>query len=500
MYRLFRRLLIILSLLVVVCLDALAQVDSPRGVLQAVTERVRYTQLDNGIRVVLYPRGEAPVFSGAVGVRVGGTDETLGETGISHMFEHMAFKGTDTIGTKDYGREKVLLQELEDIVRENGPRLDFSATVKERWEKISAELLSVWDRDQFVRELKKRGASELNATTDKELTRYFMSLPRSAFEFWCWIESERLLKPVMREFYQERDVVMEEKRMRYTDDPGGRLYETLLQIAYLAHPYRNPVIGHDEDLHNLTATMLEAFRRKYYVGKNIALSIVGSVEPEQDLETIRRYFGRIPAGEAPIRPAIVEPPQMGERQAVVEWPAAPQILMAYHKPNYPHPDDPPLSLAVEMFAGSKTSPLFIELVKRRQLAADVGAEEGPGSAYPNLQMFYATTRSPHTNQEVLKAFDDSLRRFLNSPLREEDLATAKRRLAVENLAGLKSNLTLAIDFITAELLFQRWDVFLKWYDEAMAVNLEDVRRASRKYLVASNRTVARIEQVVKKSK
>ncbi|MBX7145590.1 MAG: insulinase family protein [Oligoflexia bacterium] len=491
----FLRLTSILLSVGTVC----AQEDTPRGVLQGLKDRVQFVQLDNGIRVIMYPRGQAPVFSGAIGVRVGGTDESLGETGISHMFEHMAFKGTDTIGTKDYVQERKLLDELEMIVKEHGARLDFPPDVKARWEQISSQLVSVWDRDQFVREVKKRGATELNATTDKELTRYFMSLPRSAFEFWCWIESERLLHPVLREFYQERDVVMEEKRMRYTDDPGGRLYETLLQLAYLAHPYRNPVIGHDEDLHSLTATMLEAFRRKYYVGKNIAISIVGSVEPDKDVEIIRRYFGRIAAGQAPVRPNIVEPPQLGERQAVVEWPAAPQLLMAYHKPNYPHPDDPPLSLAVEMFAGSKTSPLYIELVKRRQLAADVGAEEGPGSAYPNLQMFYATTRSPHSNQEVLKAFDDTLRRFLNSPLKEEDLVKAKRRLAVENLAGLKSNLTLAVDFITAELLFQRWDVFLAWYDEAMAVTLDDVKRTAKKYLVSSNRTISRLEQVAKSS-
>lgn len=488
-----RRLLCVCLSSFILLTSAQADSTTARSVLKEVSAKVQFHTLKNGMRVLLYPRGDAPVLAGAVVVRVGGSDETPGETGISHLFEHMAFKGTPEIGTKNYQKEKKLLAELEQIVAEHGPQLVFSPEVQARWDAIQAELASVWDRDQFVRELRNRGASELNATTDKELTRYFMNVPRSAFEYWCWLESERLLRPVMREFYQERNVVLEEKRMRYVDDPGGRLYESLLQLSFFAHPYRNPVIGHDEDLKSLTATKLEQFRSIYYVPGNIAVAVVGSVKPEEDLRTIEKYFGRIKAAPMPERPLIVEPPQIGQRELTLELDAAPQLLMSYHKPNYPHQDDPAISLALELFAGVRTSPLYTELVQKRQVAADVGSSEGPGGAYPNLIMFYMTPRSPHTNQEVLKAFDATLQKFLRDPIKLEELERAKRRIAVEHILPLKNNLSMALDLASSELIYNNWGAALDWYDKAMAVSGEEVLRAARRYLGTSSRNIVKIE-------
>jgi predicted Zn-dependent peptidase len=487
------RLSIVLLAALALGTDLQADSVTARSVLKDVSSKVQFHTLSNGLRVLLYPRGEAPVLAGAVVVRVGGSDELTGETGISHLFEHMAFKGTPEIGTKNFSREKVLLAELEAIVASNGAELNFSPEVKSRWDVIQTELASIWNREQFVRELRKRGASELNATTDKELTRYFMSLPRAAFEYWCWIESERLLRPVMREFYQERDVVLEEKRMRFVDDPGGRAYESLLQLSFFAHPYRNPVIGYDEDIRSLTATRLEAFRKTYYVPSNIAVAVVGAVNPVQDLKVIEKYFGRLPVGLKPPRPSIVEPVQLGQRELSLELKAAPQMLLSYHKPNYPHQDDPALSLALEIFAGSRTSPLYSELVKKRQVAADAGHAEGPGGAYPNLAMFYMTPRSPHSNQEVLKAFDLTLERFLREPIREIDLTRAKRRIAVEHILPLKNNLSMALDLASSELIYNNWGALLDWYDKAMAVTVDDVQRAARKYLQETTRNLVRVE-------
>ncbi len=464
-----------------------------RGALSALVSKVKTVKLANGLRVIMYRRGEAPVFSGAVGVRVGGTDEEPGSTGISHMFEHMAFKGTESIGTKDFAREKVLLQELEDIVKANGADLKFSKPVQERWDAIQKELDSVWDRARFVRELEKRGASELNATTDKELTRYFMSLPRTSFEFWCWIESERLLHPVMREFYQEREVVKEEKRMRYDDDPGGKLYESILAISYLAHPYRNPVIGYDADLQKLTASAADAFRRRYYVPENMAVAVVGDIDPENDIATIEKYFGRLPKAPLPSRPSIVEGPQEGERRFTLRANAAPQMLLAYHKPAYPDADDPPLSLMLEILAGRRTSPLYMELVQRRRIATAVSEEEAPGGAYPNLFLFAMTPRAPHTNSQLLEAFDDVVQKFLKSKVSEEDLAVAKRAIAVEYLGQMKSNLPLAIQFVTSELIYQDWNAMMDWYDKAMAVTTADVERVAQQYLLPQNRTAGFLE-------
>lgn len=464
-----------------------------RGALAALASRVKLYKLPNGLRVILYRRGEAPVFGAAVGVRVGGTDEQVGKTGISHMFEHMAFKGTETIGTTDYPREQKLLAELEKLAAARNSEAKLSPQQQARWDEIGKELNGIWDRSQFVRELEKRGASELNATTDKEMTRYFLNLPRSAFEFWCWMESERLLHPIMREFYQELEVVKEEKRMRYDDDPGGKLYESMLSVAYLAHPYRNPVIGYDADLRNMTASDVEEFRRTYYVPANMAISIVGDVDPETDIMTIEKYFGRLPVAPLPSRPTIVEPPQQGEREFSLQANASPQIYIAYHKPQYPHADDAPISLMLEILAGKKSAPLYTDLVKNKRLATDVGFDEAPGAAFPNLFMFYATVRSPHTNQELLAAFDAVIKKFRDSKVSEEDLAVAKRAVAVQHLSHLKSNLALAIDFVTSELIYNDWKAMMDWYDRAMAVTTADIERVSKIYLQENARTVGRLE-------
>jgi len=290
---------------------ATADVDETRTTLARLGESVRFTTLSNGIRVVMYRRGVAPVFAGAVGVRVGGSDEKPGYTGIAHMLEHMAFKGTSRIGTRDYGREKKLLAELERLVAEQDVDGVIPTAVRARWEEIHAELEKLWISEEFTRLFEERGASEMNATTDSELTRYFTNMPRGAFEFWCRLESERILDPAMRQFYRERDVVMEERRMRSDDSPGGRLYEKLLGITFLEHPYQNPVIGYARDISRLTASATQEFHRRYYVPGNIAISIVGDVNPERDLPILERYFGRIPPGPMPERPIAVEPPQDG---------------------------------------------------------------------------------------------------------------------------------------------------------------------------------------------
>jgi predicted Zn-dependent peptidase len=275
-----------------------AQADDSSSALAAMASKVHYETLPNGIRVILYNRGIAPVFSGAVVVRVGGSDEVVGETGISHLFEHMAFKGTKTVGTKDFSKEQRLLRRLEDISAESDAANHLTAEQKAEWDEIHEELKEIWIGDDFSRRYEQHGGVGQNATTDKEFTKYFVDLPRSAFEFWCRMESDRLISPVMRQFYQERDVVLEERRMRFDDDPGGRLYELLLGVAYQRHPYRAPVIGYEKDIRGLTATELEAFRKKYYVPSNIVVSVVGRVNPAEDMKLISKYFGAIPTAPA----------------------------------------------------------------------------------------------------------------------------------------------------------------------------------------------------------
>lgn len=470
-----------------------AQSSASTGALAEMAAKVRMFTLDNGLRVILYDRGEAPVFAGAVVVRVGGSDEVVGETGISHLFEHMAFKGSSDVGTNNYSRERRLLARLEELAGESNSAQDLSSEQKKEWDEIHEELRELWISDDFTRRYDKQGATGQNATTDKEFTKYFVNLPRSAFEFWCEMESERLIDPVMRQFYQERDVVLEERRMRFEDDPGGRLYELLLGVAYQRHPYRAPVIGYERDIRSLTATRLEAFRKRYYVPSNMVVSIVGKVNPERDMPVIKKYFGRIPAGPAVVRNIDSEGPQQGERRVTLRMAASPELIVAYRKPNYPDPDDAPISVMAEILAGSKISPLYTELVKRRQVATTIGNDEGPGTAYPNLLMFSASVKAPHSPDDVLNAFDSVITRFKRSGATAAQLDVAKRSIGVAYLGHLQSNESLALDFASSELEYGTWKASVDWYEAMSKVTVPDIKRVADQYLNRDSRTIAVIE-------
>jgi len=470
-----------------------ADVKEARTALSRLAENVKEATLSNGIKVTLYRRGTAPVFAGVVAVRVGGTDEPKGKSGIAHMLEHMAFKGTPTLGTSDYEAEKRLLAEQEEIVAASQDRAPTDEE-KRRLTEIQKELEKLWEREHLTREYETRGAVGLNATTDKEMTKYFVSLPRSAFEFWCWLESERILNPVFRQFYQERDVVLEERRMRYEDDPQGKLYENLLSKAYTEHPYRHPVIGYQRDIEGLTARMIDEFHRRYYVGGNIALSVVGDVDTNADLEVLERYFGRIPAGSSIARPEVVEPKQSEERTLTLQLDSSPQIMLAYHKPAFPHPDDAPISVLEEILGGSSVAPLQDTLIKKKRVAVGVEVDEGPGMAFPNLVFFGLVPRAPHTNQELLTAFDNEIERFKREGPTVEQLEMAKRALAVQSMKEMRGNLPLALNLATSQMIFGDWRAFLTWLDQVLQVESEQVKKAANTYLKRENRTVGYLEQ------
>jgi len=490
-----KSLLLVAAVLLSTIPTPLFATDDSQSALAEMSAKVRFFTLKNGLKVIMYNRGTAPVFAGAVVVRVGGSDERSGQTGISHMFEHMAFKGTKTVGTKDYGAERVLLERLEQLALQSKSGNALNEGQKKEWESIHLQLKKIWETDDFTRRYDKQGAKGQNATTDKEFTKYFVNLPRSAFEFWCRMEADRLTSPVLRQFYQERDVVLEERRMRYEDDPLGKLYELMLGVSYQRHPYRAPVIGYERDIRGLTATQLDTFRREFYVPQNMVITVVGRVNPDEDIKVVEQYFGGIPSGQIADRSGVVaEEPQEGERRVALRMKSSPHVLLAYNKPNYPHPDDPPISVMNEVLSGGKLSPLYTELVKKRQLAASISAEEGPGVAYPNLFFFSAPVKAPHTTDEVVRAFDGVVAKFHRTGVTEAQLEIAKRSIGMEYLEHLRSNQSLALDFGTSELMYGSWKASLDWYDKVINVTVDDVNRVATTYLQLDKRTVATIER------
>jgi predicted Zn-dependent peptidase len=475
-----------------VCLTSIAAfADSPFAGLE---KGVVVRRLNNGLRVVLYRRGTAPVFSSVISVKVGGSDEKPGHTGIAHMLEHIAFKGTDLIGTTNPKKEKELLTALESLMLKKNEGVELTEEENVKLSQINAELEKLWKIGDFTNSYQVRGARDLNATTDKDFTNYYVSLPRSEFQYWCWLESQRIMHTVSRQFYQEREVVKEERRMRFEDSPDNKLYENVIATAFDKHPYGYPVIGTWEDLNKLSASAVDQFHAKYYIPSNIVVSVVGDVDPERDIGVLERYFGQIPAGPEPERPIEIQPDQEKERRVKIVAKAAPSLHVAYRRPNYPHPDDPAITLLDHIFAGSSVSRLHERLVKQTKVASAIGSSEAPGIAYPNLWYFFVQTREPNKNEEALRIFDSEVSRLFTNPPTDQELATAKRAIMRAQIGLLGSSRSLAKVLAETVLQHGTWKVLLRWQEQMEAVTREDLLRVAKLYLRSQSRTVGELER------
>lgn len=453
---------------------------------------VRFT-LPNGLRVLYYRRGVAPVFTGEVWVKVGAVDEPAKMSGIAHLLEHMAFKGTESVGTKDYTREKDLLERLEALV----VKADDQRAVLESEEvkQIYAELSELWTDNEFGRIYNNAGSRGLNAGTAKDYTYYTVSLPSVAFELWCWMESERLLHPVFRQFYSEREVVREERRMNWDDNPQGILYETLFKIAYFTHPNRLPTIGLPSDLARVTATEMKEFYTTFYRPDNIVLSLVGDLEEEEVRALVERYFSRLPKREGRI-PTVdaVEPEQRGRREAEVLFDAERALMLGYHKPVYPDADDSRFAVMHELLSGGRSSILERELVQEKRLASGIETFEGPGNRFPSLFIIGATPQAGVTNEKLQEEIQRILDRLRTMRVDEKKLAALKRRVRVSLLKNLDSNSGLSSALGEAEALWGDWTQIFQMYDQVNQTTAEDLSRLATTYLKRTNSTFVHLEK------
>ncbi|MGB3544567.1 M16 family metallopeptidase, partial [Rubrivirga sp.] len=291
----------------------LAPTASAQSLLDTFEPNVTEFTLDNGMTFVIVERRDAPVVSFYTVADVGSVDEPVGQTGIAHMFEHMAFKGTTTIGTTDLEAELAALEaEEEAYLAFRDARLGGASETE--LERLEAAFIAARDAakdlttdNEFDQIISREGATGLNATTNFDKTDYFFSLPSNKAELWFALEADRFLNPVLREFYQERDVVQEERRLRTESNPIGRLLEEFFTIAFKAHPYGRPVVGHMADLETISRTEALAFYETYYVPNNLVSVVVGDIDPVQARQWAERYFGPIPAGDPPPPVRTVEP-------------------------------------------------------------------------------------------------------------------------------------------------------------------------------------------------
>jgi predicted Zn-dependent peptidase len=345
--------------------------------LASFEKRVTTKTLENGLTVIVCERPVAPVFSFFTDVNAGGAQEQVGQTGLAHMFEHMAFKGTDRIGTKDYPAEKKALEKVEatflayDAERRRPTGRDEKKVteLEKAWRDAMAEADGYVVNNEFGEIVERAGGEGLNAFTTSDETGYFFSMPGNRFELWAYLESGRFLTPVFREFYKERDVVTEERRMRTDSSPIGRLVEQFLAVAFIANPYGKPVLGWPSDLKSFTATDAAAFFRKYYVPSNMVVTVVGDVKAAQALPVIEKYFGRLPKAPRPPEIRTEEPPQIAEKEVVLVDPSQPFYMEGYHKPGVLDPDGAVYDVIGDLLTSGRTSRLYRSLVRDKKVAA-----------------------------------------------------------------------------------------------------------------------------------
>src|SRR5690606_32592879 len=356
MRRLVNRYLVLFALV-------LAGPAAAQGLLETFEPSVTEFTLDNGLTFVVVERHEAPVVSFMTYADVGSVDEPKGQTGIAHMFEHMAFKGTTSVGTADLDAELAALEAEEAAYqRLRAARLGGAPPAEvERLEQAFVALRdsakTLLEESAFERILERNGAVGLNAFTSADQTGYLYSLPSNKLELWFAMEADRFRHPVLREYYVERDVVMEERRMRTESNPIGRLFEEFVTTAFKAHPYGQPTVGHMSDLQSISRTEAEAFFDRYYAANNLTIAIVGDVDPAQVRQLAERYFGPPPRRPEPERIGTVEPPQLGERRVTLVEQAQPFVFVGYHRPGGYHEDDAAFQVLTDVLANGRTSRL-----------------------------------------------------------------------------------------------------------------------------------------------
>jgi predicted Zn-dependent peptidase len=473
-------------ILILLCVPGYLQATEMPGV-------ERYV-LDNGMTFLLLPRDSSSV-SFDVRVKVGSIDEHPGKTGLSHMLEHMMFKGTRTIGTTNYRKEKKLLDEMDDIaekLRSTTPQ--DSKTLNNRMAVLIKEASALEVPGELDSLYSIAGGIGLNASTSADLTSYHVSLPKGRIEFWAAIESERMKEPVFREFYTEKDVVLKERSQRVDLSDEGTLFEKFLLHSFEASPYRYPVIGFRKDVEGLTRKDLQDYYFEHYIPRNMVVAIVGGFDPEETKKLLAEYFGKIPNRGKAESMALDEPARRAKIKIKISSKEQPSIYLGVQKPTLPSIDDTCFDVIEQVLTGGETSRLVKALIKKG-LASDVSAYNGlPGSRIDNLFIISANPVSPHTNQELEDTIWKEIDLLKKEGITKEELDQTVRVLKKSILSSLETDAGAASVLSSYEMLAGDWKYVFKNLEVLQGLTSGQIKECSAKYLVRENATTAYLEE------
>ncbi|MEX0905737.1 MAG: pitrilysin family protein [Balneolaceae bacterium] len=469
--------------------------------LETFEEKVSEFTLDNGLHFIIIERPVAPVATFVTFVNVGGANEPVGNTGIAHIFEHMAFKGTHTIGTTDWENEKEAIEKVDEAYKawldemySPEPDEERMQELRNRFETLQEESKEYVVGNEFTQIIEQNGGTGLNAFTSADATGYFYSLPQNRAELWFSLESDRFINPVFREFYVEKDVIYEERRMRTDSSPVGRLVEEFLSVSFSAHPYGNPVVGWPSDIEATTIEDTRRFFQNFYSPENITIAIAGDVDAGRMQELAEEYFGRMERGNPAPKLTTIEPEQRGERRFIIEEESQPFFLAGFHTVSETHPDFAALQLVGSIISDGRTSRLYKRLVEDEQLALGVQAFNGfPGTKYPGLFLTLAVPNQGVSLEEVEAAINEEIDLVKEGDITQEELDRALTNARASQVQSLNNNMGLALNFAEAHAQQGNWRRTFTFLDDLEKVTLEDLRRVTETYFVKENRTVGMIK-------
>jgi len=467
-------------------------------------------QLANGTRLLLVERHDEPTIAGGWVAHVGSSNERPGMTGIAHLFEHMMFKGTPTIGTKDFKEDLKIIAEqegLRDEMREEERKIRAAyrrgeiddplkpenkteryKELEKQFNQLIAQQRTILVKNEFDRIYSARGGSGMNAFTTEDMTGYFINVPANKLELWMWMESERIWHPVFREFYAERDVVFEERRMRTDSTPLGKFEEELNAMFWESVPYGWPVVGWPSDIPAISKAQADDFYTTYYSPQNITLILVGDFKPTEVEAMAKKYFERIPRGpKEPPDVVTLEVKQLAEKRMYAEAETNPQTDLLWHTVPFAHKDSYALQILAQLLS-TRTGRLYKGLVLGSSVATDVYARQGSQkwAGYFNAG---GEAREDHKPQEVEQGILENLQRLQKEDVPAQELQKVKNNFAAAEYRRLSSNMPILMQLILNDGEGD-WREINEAGVKIQAVTAADVRRVANAYFTKENRTVA----------
>lgn len=493
------RILSLIMLTAVLGTAPAAYADTVKDAGSYLREKVVTGRLGNGAQVVMMNRGYTPTLALIISFKTGSVEESYATTGAAHLLEHMLFKGTDKIGTRDYASEKKVLDRIEavgetlDRLRLVNPGNTRIPELEREMKELQKEHAKYITDDRYDKIYSMNGGVGFNAGTSNDFTSYYLELPASGLELWAGLESARLRHPVFREYYTERDTVYEERLMRVDSSGVAKLYEEFLATAFIAHPYRHPVIGWKSGIRSLSLRDVRNFYYSNYIPERMTITVVGKQDTKATLKTLEKFFGGLEKRPVPAPVAVREPEQKGERRFTVRFESNPHLVIGWHKPSFPDRADYVCDVIENLLSDGKTSRLYSSLVLEKKIASSISAWNGfPGARYDSLFVISGSPRPPHTAADLEKAIYQEIER-LKKDLSRDELQKVVNRIESSMVFNLASNMGVARYLSYYQTVMGDWRYMATYLEEVKKVSGDDITRSLGRYFTQENRTVGILE-------